>query len=102
MMEDFDRTSSSNSSCETMLKEFASFPAFACEHGLAMSSFQYDNDSFGDWEVQVGTAYRRFKLNWYGRDGQLLVMTKLLRQPKGSPIGWRPQWEEVARVTNDC
>jgi hypothetical protein len=90
-----------DSSCETMLKEFTSFLEFARERGFALSSFRYDGNNFGDWELQLDAAYRRFRVNWYGRDGQLSVARKILRQPKGSPSGWRPEWEEVAHVPDD-
>jgi hypothetical protein len=66
-----------------------------------MCCFKFDLDHFGDWEIELADAYRRFRLNWYGREGWVLVTTKLLRQPKGAPRGWHPEWHEVARMPDD-
>ncbi len=90
-----------NSSCATMLKELESFREFAWSHGVAMCCFKFDIDRFGDWEIELAYAYRRVRFNWYGREGWLFMTTKLLRQPKGAPNGWHPEWHEVARLPED-
>src|SRR5215213_11465220 len=92
--------SAANSSSAAMLKEFECFREFAWTHGVAMCCFQF-LDQFGDWEIELAYAYRRLRLNWYGREGWLFMTTKLLRQPKGAPNGWHPEWHEVARLPED-
>jgi hypothetical protein len=85
-----------------MLQEFESFRKFAWGHDLAMCCFKFDLNRFGDWEIELAYAYRRFRLSWYGREGWVFLTTKLLRQPKGAAIGWHPEWGEVARMPDDA